>query len=118
MDMETDVLNSVLSLEEDCNLSFPNQDSNFALFNQVLFESTDRNGFTTPSSKDWSNYGTTTTNEPNNHMALDSMPLGTAKLISEETFPCPVCVDGLTGKHVHYGGKVCPSCRGMNSWSI
>ena len=26
---------------------------------------------------------------------------------------CPVCVDGMLVKHLHYGGRACYSCRGF-----
>ncbi len=31
---------------------------------------------------------------------------------------CPVCVDGESGKHLHYGGKACHSCRGFFRRSV
>ncbi len=31
---------------------------------------------------------------------------------------CPVCVDGLMGKHKYYGGRVCHSCRGFFRRSV
>ena len=38
--------------------------------------------------------------------------------IPSGTIKCPVCVDGESGSHTYYGGKVCHSCRGFFRRSV
>ncbi len=38
--------------------------------------------------------------------------------IPSGTVKCPVCVDGESGSHTYYGGKVCHSCRGFFRRSV
>ena len=37
---------------------------------------------------------------------------------NNSTTKCPVCIDGNAGKHNHYGGRVCHSCRGFFRRSV
>ena len=57
--------------------------------------------------------------------AEESKPKGSS--FQEESKPnqdestlthCPVCIDGDVGKHNHYGGRVCHSCRGFFRRSV
>lgn len=42
----------------------------------------------------------------------------TPQLGQETEDQCPVCVDGVVGRHFHYGGRACHSCRGFFRRSV